>query len=221
MQRRARKTLFRSFLPWLGLLIAGLTGGPASAADTTGFSMSYSSYGTTYGISGREPAAAGRYPVYIHIGGTGEPYQSNWSLAAVNTAAAKGFVAASVQYDNTSFGDCSVIGSRARAIFDARNLQSAIAQVCSRGKADCSKGVVTGGLSQGSIISVLAHDYDSRVVASFGQGTGATYTPTTTSAAASPTATTRCPATGCASSMASATCSSAATRASPATRPRW
>ncbi|ADX44151.1 hypothetical protein Acav_0225 [Paracidovorax avenae ATCC 19860] len=177
MQRRARKTLFRSFLPWLGLLIAGSTGGPASAADTTGFSMSYSSYGTTYGISGREPAAAGRYPVYIHIGGTGEPYQSNWSLAAVNTAAAKGFVAASVQYDNTSFGDCSVIGSRARAIFDARNLQSAIAQVCSRGKADCSKGVVTGGLSQGSIISVLAHDYDSRVVASFGQGTGATYTP--------------------------------------------
>ncbi|EKU26120.1 hypothetical protein [Xanthomonas graminis] len=171
------KTPPRSHLLRLGMAVLGSLAGIASAQTTSGFAMAYNAQGTGYGISGQEPSAAGKYPVYVHIGGTGENYQSNWSMAAVNTAAAKGFVAASVQYDNGSFGDCGVIGSRARAIFDANSLSSAIAQLCSRDKADCSKGVVTGGMSQGSIISVLSHDYDNRIVASFGQGTGATYTP--------------------------------------------
>ncbi|MDV0438785.1 hypothetical protein [Xanthomonas sacchari] len=156
--------------------LAALAAPGLASAQTDAFRGRYSAGVTTYAISGQEPRAAGKYPVYVHIGGTGENYQSNWAMAAVNAAAAKGFVAASVEYDNASFGSCGVIGNRAKAIFDAQNLNSAIAQLCARDKADCSKGVVTGGLSQGSIISVLAHDYDPRVAASFGQGTGATYT---------------------------------------------
>ena len=89
---------------------------------------------------------------------------------------ARGFVAATVQYANASFGSCSTISGRAKGIFNAASTSSAIAKLCARGKADCSKGIVTGGLSQGSIISVLAKNYDSRVQASMGQGTGSTYT---------------------------------------------
>jgi len=151
------------------------------AAAQTSFTATYkggstSSCGTTYSISGKEPTASGKYPVYVHIGGTGETYNGAWASAAVDAAVAKGFVAATVQYDNASFGTCSTIGQRAKCIFNASNANSAIAKLCSRAKADCSKGIVTGGLSQGSIISVLSRDYDSRIRASMGQGTGSTYT---------------------------------------------
>lgn len=145
------------------------------------FTMTYKGGSTpacssTKNISGAEPAAPGKYPVYVHIGGTVESYTSNWANAAVNNAAAKGFVAASIQYDNSSFGSCATIGQRAQCMFNPDNLNSAIAKLCARAKADCAKGIVTGGLSQGSIISVLSRNFDPRVRASMGQGAGATYT---------------------------------------------
>jgi len=154
--------------------VLALTTGTA-AAQTTSFTATYSS-GGNYDIQGKEPSASGKYPVLVYIGGTGEPYTSSWAQAAVDAAAAKGFVAATVEYDNATFGSCTVIGGRARNIFDATNANSAIAKLCARGKADCSKGVFTIGLSQGGVISVLSRDYDSRVRASVGQGAGITYT---------------------------------------------
>ena len=141
----------------------------------TSFNTTYTN-GSTYKISGKEPSATGKYPVYVHIGGTGENYNGAWAQAALDAAVARGFVAATVEYDNASFGTCNTISGRAKGIFNAASTASAIAKICARGKADCSKGVVTGGLSQGSIISVLAKNYDGRVRASMGQGTGSTYT---------------------------------------------
>lgn len=144
--------------------------------ETEDFQATYTVDGSTYNIAGRKPKASGKYPVYVHVGGTGEPYQSHWAYAAVDAAAQRGMIAASVQYDNSTFGNCSVISAKAKSIFDSSSTGSAIANLCALTNADCSKGVVTGGLSQGSIISVLSHDYDNRVRASFGQGTGTTYT---------------------------------------------
>lgn len=153
---------------------AALLGSSVTQAQTS-FTASYTN-GSTYSISGKEPSASGKYPVYVHIGGTGETYNGAWAQAAIDAAVARGFVAATVEYDNASFGTCNTISGRAKGIFNAASTASAIAKLCARGKADCSKGVVTGGLSQGSIISVLAKNYDSRVRASMGQGTGSTYT---------------------------------------------
>ncbi|HEX3140004.1 MAG TPA: hypothetical protein VHQ87_08115 [Rhizobacter sp.] len=158
-----------------------VTSAASMAIAATSFTSSYkggstASCGTTYSITGAEPSTSGKYPVYVHIGGTGEQYNSAWAMAAVNAMAAQGFVAASIQYDNASFGTCSTISTRAKCIFDSSKATSAIQTLCSRAKADCSKGVVTGGLSQGSIISILSKNYDSRVQASMGQGAGATYT---------------------------------------------
>ena len=162
-------------------LACALVTASALATAQTSFSMTYkggstSACSSSYNIAGKEPTASGKYPVYVHIGGTGETYNGAWASAAVNAAVAKGFVAATVQYDNASFGNCTTIGTRAKCIFNPSNANSAIAKLCSRAKADCSKGIVTGGLSQGSIISVLSRDYDARIRASMGQGTGSTYT---------------------------------------------
>jgi hypothetical protein len=169
------RTLIRA-----GLALVLAAASTWAAAQTTSFTTTYrggssSLCASSYRISGAEPSASGRYPVYVHIGGTGESYTSNWANAAVQAAAAKGFVAATIEYDNGSFGTCSTIGSRTRCIFNPNNSNSAIAKLCARAKADCSKGIVTGGLSQGSIISVLSKNYDSRVRASMGQGTGTAY----------------------------------------------
>ncbi|MEY4562496.1 MAG: hypothetical protein RLZZ618_1773 [Pseudomonadota bacterium] len=162
----------------LALVVTSVT---SLAIAQTSFSTTYkggssSTCRTTYKIAGVEPTATGKYPVYVHIGGTGENYNSNWAMAAVNNMASKGFVAASIEYDNGSFGSCSAIGTRAKCIFNAAKATSAVQTLCARAKADCTKGVVTGGLSQGSIISVLSKNYDSRIRASMGQGSGTTYT---------------------------------------------
>ena len=171
-QSRTRRFLARC-MPILALGAALLASSVVQAQ--TSFSATYTN-GSTYKIAGKEPTATGKYPVYVHIGGTGESYNGNWAMAAVDAAVARGFVAATVEYDNASFGTCTTIGGRAKGIFNSASTASAIAKLCSRAKADCSKGIVTGGLSQGSIISVLAKNYDSRVRASMGQGTGSTYT---------------------------------------------
>lgn len=157
-------------------LVAGAAlAGALSAQAQNAFTTTYRN-GSTYNIEGKEPSASGKYPVYVHMSGTGEAYNSAWARAAVDAAVARGFVAATVEYNNSSFGSCTTINGRAKGIFDAASTSSAVAKLCSRAKADCSKGVVTGGLSQGSIISVLSRNHDSRVRASMGQGTGTTYT---------------------------------------------
>ena len=170
---------FRSFLR-AGVALA-LTAAAAVVSAQSSFTMTYkggstSTCGSTYNISGKEPSASGKYPVFVYISGTGEPYTSSWAQSAINEAVSRGYVAATVEYDNGTFGTCTTISQRAKCIFNSGNANSAVAKLCSRAKADCSKGVVTGGLSQGSIISVLSRNYDSRVRASFGQGTGTTYT---------------------------------------------
>lgn len=152
----------------------------AAATAQTSFSMTYkggstSTCGTSYSIVGKEPSGTGPFPVFVYVVGTTENYNSSWAQAAIDAAVARGMIAASVQYDNATFGTCTTIGQRAKCIFDPTRSTSAISQLCSRAKADCSKGVVTGGFSQGSIISVLSRNHDSRVEASFGQGTGTKY----------------------------------------------
>lgn len=163
----------------LGLAFIALGAGSAALAQTA-FTASYrggttSLCTTSYTIAGYEPSTTGKYPVYIHTVGTGEDYNSELAMTQVKAMAAKGFVAASVQYSSGSFGSCSSIGAKAKCIFNGSSSTSAIATLCARAKADCSKGVVTGGLSQGSVVSVLSRNYDSRIVASYGQGTGNKY----------------------------------------------
>ncbi len=96
-------------------------------------------------------------------------------MAAVNNMAAKGYVAAAVGYGASSFGDCTAIKNKASCIYNPNNTASAISKLCSRANADCSKGIVVGGFSQGSVIAIQAKNYDSRVQAAFGMGVSNKY----------------------------------------------
>ncbi|HLJ88463.1 MAG TPA: hypothetical protein VKZ53_16705 [Candidatus Angelobacter sp.] len=174
------KTLFVAVLAFIGLVLLGST---KLHAQTTPFTASYQGQGvgaescnTTFSIKGQEPSAQGTFPVFIYTVGTLEDIGANAaSDAAISGMASRGFVAATVQYDTADFAGCSVIQGKARCIHDPASANSAVSVLCSRPKADCSKGVVVGGFSQGSVIATLAHDFNHEVRAAWGMGDGVQY----------------------------------------------
>lgn len=114
-------------------------------------------------LVGHEPAEAGRYPVAIWLTGTLADYAGEGALAFTAAMAQRGFVAASVEYTNSMYGTCSTLKTRASCVFNAASASSAVAKLCARAKADCSKGVVVGGISQGANLATLSKNYDARV----------------------------------------------------------
>jgi hypothetical protein len=167
----------------VGRILAGwvaLVGSTSTQAQTlNGFTATYlggsSSCGTTYGIQGKEPASPGTYPVFIYLVGTSETYTNASALNAVDEMAGRGYVAASVQYASSTFGSCSTLTARSKCVFDAASANSAVSARCSRPTADCAKGIVVAGFSQGSILAILSRNYDARVRAVYGLGAGVQY----------------------------------------------
>jgi hypothetical protein len=151
----------------------------AQAQTLTSFTTTYKggsgTCGTTYNIQGKEPSSTLKYPVFIYLVGTSETYNNGSALAAVDEMASRGYVAATVQYPNSSFGDCTTLSARSKCVFNSASASSAVAALCSRAAADCSKGIVVAGFSQGSILSILAKNYDTRVQAAYGLGAGVQY----------------------------------------------
>jgi hypothetical protein len=153
-----------------------------TAAAQTNFASAYNGAGTSggscsmsYSIAGVEPSGTGPYPVFIYLVGTNEAYNNAAAMAAVNAMAGKGYVAATVDYAESQFGTCSVLSGKSSCVFNPNSTLSAVSQLCSRAKADCSKGIVVGGFSQGSILALLAKNYDARVQAAYGIGMSNAY----------------------------------------------
>jgi hypothetical protein len=164
------------------LLCANAFAAQPGTAQTTQFAATYSGAGTSggtcsnsYSIAAAEPSAAGTYPVFIYLVGTSENYTNAAAMAAVNAMAAKGYVAATVDYAESQFGSCSVLSGKASCIFNPNSANSAVSQLCARARADCSKGIVVGGFSQGSVLALLAKNFDARVQAAYGTGMSNVY----------------------------------------------
>ena len=152
-------------------------------AQTTSFTASYMGQGanattcnTKDAINGEEPSAAGTYPVFVYTVGTTETFSNTVATTAVQDMANMGFVAATVNYDTASFGNCTQIGGKAECIYNSSSASSAISVLCSMAKADCSKGIVVSGASQGAVIATLAKNFDSNVQAVYGLADGVMYT---------------------------------------------
>ena len=162
-------------------LVGGALMSSVASAQTASFTSSYTggsgsttSCSSTYSIMGKEPTT-GRHPVMIWTVGTGQSYTDAMSTAVLDAAVARGFVVASVQYNSGTFGSGSTLTNRARCIYNGASTTSALSKLCARATADCSKGVVVAGLSQGSIMADLARNFDSRVQAAWGTGNGVKY----------------------------------------------
>jgi hypothetical protein len=154
----------------------------AQALTTTSFTATYTGQGSgastcnsTFNISGQEPSTTGTFPVFIYMVGTSETFTNASATAAVAGMASRGYVAATVAYNSGTFSGCSTISGKARCIFNPSSSASAISRLCARAKADCSKGIVVGGFSQGAVMATLAKNFDSRVEAAWGMGDGVIY----------------------------------------------
>ncbi len=116
-------------------------------------------------IVGSEPAERGTYPLAIFLVGTNAQFDGPGIVDRVlPLLASHGFVAASVEYENaTLFGagqGCSLYQDNASCIvhndrdYVAGERHSALARLCDRVKADCGKGVVVLGHSQGGLTAL-------------------------------------------------------------------
>jgi pimeloyl-ACP methyl ester carboxylesterase len=145
--------------------------GPTAISALATFDTNYGSgSGVAYAIRGAEPATEGGYPVFIYTVGTFGTYDATSALAWIDYIASRGFVAATVEYPNGPRPGCPVLHEKAAGIYSGPD--SAIAVLCNRARANCLKGIVTAGHSQGSAMAMLAADYDSRVRAALALGTG-------------------------------------------------
>jgi len=121
----------------------------------------------TMHIVGSEPVEPGRYPVAIFLVGTNAHFDAPPLVDHIlPILASHGFVVGSLEYENsTLFGaaqscglyrDNSACMVRNDKDYVAGERRSAIARLCGRANADCSKGVVFLGHSQGGLTSLQA-----------------------------------------------------------------
>ncbi|PWU05272.1 MAG: hypothetical protein C5B51_15090 [Terriglobia bacterium] len=115
----------------------------------------------------------GPYPVFVWVPGTYEAFMDPLSLLFVTQMAQRGFLSVSVQYSNTeTVQRCSDYTPRAQGVFDASRATSAISTICSMSAANCRKGVVTSGVSQGGVLAILARNYAPSVSAVYALSSG-------------------------------------------------
>jgi hypothetical protein len=120
-------------------------------------------------ILGYQPSTPGSYPLFVYEVGTISAYNGGDADASLRAAAARGFVAISAKYNNGFNRDCTTLNNKAMCLYNS-SAQSALSKGCAR--ADCSKGIIMGGFSQGSQLALIAKNYDSRVKAVWTQGVG-------------------------------------------------
>ena len=154
-----------------------LAGTAAAAGNQTtsylGFNPATGLNDKLYNIIYRVPEPAqwgnGPYPVYMWTPGAFERYTGNLAMLFIAEMSTRGFVAATIQYDNAQFAkDCEDWTLRASSIYDATRSTSAVSVVCALEAAACSTGLVTMGMSQGAGIAILAKNYAPNVQAVLG-----------------------------------------------------
>jgi dienelactone hydrolase len=160
----------------LFLIIAALSlccAGTASA-QTTAFTDTWLQpyYGSTKvsGLNGREPAQGSGYPVLIYVHGLGGIHDGPEANQVLEHAARRGFVAGAIQFDSGRLYNPYGVENLTRYAYRPQPA-SAVTTLCSRPKADCSKGIVASGFSMGGASTLRAKNHNPSVVAGLAFGT--------------------------------------------------
>jgi hypothetical protein len=146
---------------WTSRAIANPPSYMGSASGSSGCTVSSATLGF-------EPADApgGKHPLFFYFVGT--TFSSSDTSARYDSVAAKtvteamarrGFVALSVQYDNT----LSLSTDKLTCLYASSNAQSALAVACALPQVDCNLGIATWGHSQGALMAHAASQFEPRV----------------------------------------------------------
>jgi hypothetical protein len=137
-----------------------------------------------YATIGFEPddASDARHPLFLYFAGTAftaddasAKLDSKAALAVTEAMARRGFVALSVQYDNSAVAWLSDHSNQLACLFGAAQSGNLLSAACGMPHVDCDLGIATWGHSQGGLIAIDAAAFDARVraawVTGFGGGT--------------------------------------------------
>lgn len=128
----------------------------------------------TQKIYGARPATPGNYPVLLYIPGTFSDWGGNREgQEIVKRAASLGFIAMTLSYDTNETMNETGVQRQAFCMFDQNHPSDGITTACSVEGADCSKGVVVTGYSQGGAIATVANNYTQNVKAVWANGLSA------------------------------------------------
>lgn len=121
-----------------------------------------------------EPAVSGKYPVAIVTVGTFGSITAPAYQELAKEFGRQGFVAAVADYntfENIPI-DINRVRAKANCTYNPSRSESVLTKVCARAKADCTKGIVTSGHSQGGAMALFGYNYNSRIAAAHVWGTG-------------------------------------------------
>lgn len=134
-------------------------------------------------IKGYRPQSSEMFPVYVYLPGTLDEFATPHDLELLQYMSHKGFVAATIEYDNGDFcyeickpdvEQCtrSFYGSNVTLLAKAKQIKVALDSVCNTYHADCDKGLAVMGHGQGGFLSLLLATLDSRISAVLPMGVG-------------------------------------------------
>lgn len=128
----------------------------------------------TQKIYGARPTTPGTYPVLLYLHGTFADWGKNKEgQEFVKRAASMGYIAMALTYDSNQSLNESGLQRQAFCMFDQNHAANGISTVCAVSGADCSKGVVLTGFSQGAAIAAIAKNYNPQVKAVWAIGLSA------------------------------------------------
>ncbi len=113
------------------------------------------------------PEASGTFPVFIYAVGTGALVSSGEGELAAREMSKRGFVSAVLKYESGAGYTCDSMLKKAQCSYSGALSTSASSQLCNLPFADCNKGIVVAGLSQGANMAILANIFESRVRAAW------------------------------------------------------
>lgn len=131
-------------------------------------------------LYGARPTGGGTYPVLLYVPGTYGDYTDVEGKTFVQHAAAQGFVAMAVEYNSTSTNTQAGYAGHAFCIFDQNHANSALTNACAVSGADCSRGALVAGFSQGGAIALISKNYTANVNAVWTIGVSANIYPNNT-----------------------------------------
>lgn len=126
-------------------------------------------------IYGAKPKNPGTYPVLVYVHGTFADWSNNQEgRKFIEQAASLGFVAMAITYSSSSSMNEAGIQRHAYCMFNqSHSSKNAASVMCSIQGADCSKGLLVTGFSQGAGIATVAKNYNQNVKAVWAIGLSA------------------------------------------------
>lgn len=137
-----------------------------------GLSGKVCSEGQPRDVAGFAPAGDGKHPVFVYLTGTTMKFHGPDAQKLNAEMAKRGFLSVAVDYDNAGYPYCQEMMAKATCVWGGPETKSALTRICEHPRADCDRGIVVSGFSQGANLASVSKNFDPRVKGAYLMGHG-------------------------------------------------